>query len=185
LSLADNTGQVKAGLLVSAEGGITEDPAPSQLTTARLYHILNLGEYHPRALLIQGVPANSLWAWTAAAAVSASQSVVVSELSPAEIPRPSAGDSEDPDAETPAPVVTTRRETVLDIAVTFPAGETHYIIIRGIRAFNKIQLYNMDYRTDPQFERYDSSGWSYSAQEQTLVLKMKHRATVEHIRIFY
>jgi hypothetical protein len=73
----------------------------------------------------------------------------------------------------------------MDIAVTFPAGETHYMIVRGIRAFNKIQLYNMDYRTDPQFERYDSSGWSYNAQEQTLILKMKHRATVEHIRIVY
>jgi hypothetical protein len=43
----------------------------------------------------------------------------------------------------------------------------------------------MDFRTDPQFERYDSSGWSYNAQEQTLLLKMRHRATVEHVRIFY
>jgi hypothetical protein len=43
----------------------------------------------------------------------------------------------------------------------------------------------MDYRTDPQFERYDSSGWSYSSAEQTLLLKMKHREETEHIRIFY
>jgi hypothetical protein len=74
---------------------------------------------------------------------------------------------------------------ILDISVAFPAGETHYMIIRGVRPFAKIQLYNMDYRTDPQFERYDSSGWSYNAQEQTLIVKMKHRATVEHVRIFY
>jgi hypothetical protein len=76
-------------------------------------------------------------------------------------------------------------DDILDIAVSFPAGETHYMIIRGVRPFVKIQLYNMDFRTDPQFERYDSSGWSYNAQEQTLLLKMKHRTTVEHIRIFY
>jgi hypothetical protein len=74
---------------------------------------------------------------------------------------------------------------ILDISAAFPAGETHYMIIRGVRPFVKIQLYNMDYRTDPQFERYDSSGWSYNAQEQTLIVKMKHRATVEHVRIFY
>jgi hypothetical protein len=74
---------------------------------------------------------------------------------------------------------------VLDIAVSFPVGETHYMMIRGIRPFAKIQLYNIDYRTDPQFERYDSSGWVYSARDQILILKMKHRAAVEHVKIFY
>lgn len=76
-------------------------------------------------------------------------------------------------------------DTVLDISVSFPPGETHYMMIRGIRPFAKIQLYNMDYRTDPEFERYDSSGWIYAAADQILVLKMKHRAAVEHIKIFY
>jgi hypothetical protein len=74
---------------------------------------------------------------------------------------------------------------VLDISVSFPPGETHYMMIRGIRPFVKIQLYDMDYRTDPEFERYDSSGWIYAAADQILVLKMKHRAAVEHIKIFY
>jgi len=74
---------------------------------------------------------------------------------------------------------------VLDISVSFPAGETHYMIIRGISPFSRIQLYNMDFRTDPQFERYDSSGWSYVSQEQTLLVKMKHRENVEHIRIIF
>jgi hypothetical protein len=78
-----------------------------------------------------------------------------------------------------------QENNVLDISVSFPAGETHYMMIRGVRPFSKIQLYNIDFRTDPQFERYDSSGWVYSSQDQILVLKMKHRSTVEHIRIFY
>jgi hypothetical protein len=72
----------------------------------------------------------------------------------------------------------------LEIAVSFPPGETHHMIIRGVRPFTKIQLYNIDYRTDPQFERYDSSGWAYSSSEQTLLVKMKHRSAVEYIRIF-
>jgi hypothetical protein len=77
-----------------------------------------------------------------------------------------------------------RENNVLDISVSFPPGDTHYLMIRGIRPFSKIQLYGIDYRTDPQFERYDSSGWSYSASEQTLLIKMRHRDAVEHIRVF-
>ncbi|MDR1506712.1 MAG: hypothetical protein LBI67_06375 [Treponema sp.] len=72
-----------------------------------------------------------------------------------------------------------------DITVHFPAGETHYMLIRGVRPFVTLQLYGINYPTDPQFERYDSSGWVYSAQEQTLLVKMKHRSSAEHIRIFY
>jgi hypothetical protein len=82
-------------------------------------------------------------------------------------------------------VTTSQENNVLDIAVSFPVGETHYMLIRGLRPFVKLQLYGIDYRTDPQFERYDSSGWSFSSSEQTLLLKLKHRSQVEHIRIFY
>ena len=77
------------------------------------------------------------------------------------------------------------RDGVLDIAVDFPAGETHYMMLRGIKPFTKIQLYGIDFRTDSEFERYDSSGWAYSSSEQTLLLKMKHKSPTEHIRIFF
>jgi hypothetical protein len=87
---------------------------------------------------------------------------------------------------TAAPAVSASQENkILDISVSFPAGETHYMMIRGVRPFEKIQLYSIDFRTDPQFERYDSSGWVYAAEDQILVLKMKHRAATEHVRIFY
>jgi hypothetical protein len=128
---------------------MSENVETPELSTARLYRILNPGAYAPRALSI-GAPVNSIWAWTAAQAVSAVQ-----------------------------------ENNILDISVTFPAGEAHYMIVHGIRPFTRIQLYGMDFRTDPQFERYDSSGWSYAASEQILLLKMKHRGTVEHVRIVY
>ena len=149
LSMGDASGMVKTGLVISDTGEISESPQTSALTTARLYRILNPGDFYPRAVAI-GATANSIWTWTAAQTVTASQD-----------------------------------NNVMDIAVTFPAGETHYMIIRGVRPFTKIQLYNMDFRTDPQFERYDSSGWSYISQEQTLILKMKHKAEKEDIKIFY
>jgi len=73
----------------------------------------------------------------------------------------------------------------LNLAVSFPVGMTHYVIMRGVRPFIKIQIHDMDWRTDSQFERYDSSGWIYYPQGQTLILKLRHRATVENIRVFY
>jgi hypothetical protein len=74
---------------------------------------------------------------------------------------------------------------MLDLTVVFPRGETHYMFIRGVRPFTQIQLYNIPYRTDPRFESYDSSGWTYSPSEQTLMVKMKHQLPTEHIQIFY
>ena len=82
-------------------------------------------------------------------------------------------------------ISTVQQNDTLDINVRFPAGETHYMLIRGIRQFSRIQLYGMDFRSDPQFERYDSSGWVYYPQEQILVLKMKHRTAEERVRIIY
>jgi len=82
-------------------------------------------------------------------------------------------------------ITTVMENNVLDISISFPVNETHYIIIRGIKPFGKIQLHGTDFRSDPQFERYDSSGWSYIAGDQTLLVKMKHRTAEEHIRIYF
>ncbi|MDR3145737.1 MAG: hypothetical protein LBU21_05620 [Treponema sp.] len=77
-----------------------------------------------------------------------------------------------------------REGQVLDIAVSFPAGESHYLLLQGIGPFYRLQFYGMDWRSDPNFERYDSSGWAYHAQERILALKVKHRTAVEHVRIY-
>jgi hypothetical protein len=73
----------------------------------------------------------------------------------------------------------------LNIAFSFPANMAHYTIIRGIRPFIKMQIHGMDWRTDSQFERYDSSGWVYYPQDQILILKLRHRSQSESIRIIY
>jgi len=73
----------------------------------------------------------------------------------------------------------------LNIDISFQAGLAHYMIIKGIRPFIKIQMHGQDWRTDSQFDRYDSSGWIYYSQDQTLILKLKHRTAQESIRIFY
>jgi len=73
----------------------------------------------------------------------------------------------------------------LNISVAFPANMAHFMIIRGVRPFLRIQIHGMDWRTDSQFERYDSSGWMYFPEDQTLILKIRHRSATESVRIIY
>jgi len=73
----------------------------------------------------------------------------------------------------------------LNITSSFPSSMTHHMIIRGVRPFIKLQIHGMDWRTDAQFERYDSSGWVYYPEQQILILKLRHRATVETVTVFY
>ena len=80
----------------------------------------------------------------------------------------------------------TQNERQMDIRVTFPAGETHYLMLRNIRPFPLLQIYENNWRRAIDFESYyDSSGWYYFESEQTLVLKIRHRQNVENIRILY
>ena len=148
ISLQDNAGAVPAFVNVS-EAGRFSNAGANIISAAKIAGIVSPGDYYPRAVVI-GSGVNSLWTWTVASTVTATQ-----------------------------------ENNVLDIAASFPTGETHHMMIRGVRPFNKIQIYNMDYPTDSQFEIYDSSGWVYSSQEQILTVKLKHRGPVEHIKIFY
>ncbi|MDE6706310.1 MAG: hypothetical protein K2J81_10475 [Treponemataceae bacterium] len=71
------------------------------------------------------------------------------------------------------------------ITIDFPADDTHYLIIKGIRPFEGIEIYGMPFRTDPRFESYNSSGYVYDEQTQTLFLKSRHKTDREIIRLTY
>jgi len=73
----------------------------------------------------------------------------------------------------------------LNISFSFPVSSIHHVIISGIKPFLSLQIHDTNWRTDNQYERYDSSGWVYHQQEQILVLKLRHREPVENIKIVY
>lgn len=73
----------------------------------------------------------------------------------------------------------------ITLSVDFPLSYTHYIIINGIPLFKSIYIYDMAFRTDPRFETYNSSGYVYQADKQTLLLKSRHRSEIETIRLIY
>ena len=71
----------------------------------------------------------------------------------------------------------------MTLSIDFPTGLSHYLIISGIPQFKRIQIYGMDFRTDPRFETYNSSGYVYVADQRTLLLKSRHRSQVERVSI--
>ncbi len=76
-------------------------------------------------------------------------------------------------------------ESSMRITASFPQGDTHYMVIKGIKPFGRIQIYGMDFRTDPRFETYNSSGYRYEAETETLFLKMRHKAEYEDVVIWF
>ncbi len=72
----------------------------------------------------------------------------------------------------------------IDIRIQFPLGNTHYIIINGVPTFHaNIEIQGMPFRTDPRFETYNSSGYVYQSDTQTLFLKSRHKSQSELIRL--
>ena len=73
---------------------------------------------------------------------------------------------------------------ILSFRISSKADDTHYLIIRGIRPFYRIQIHGIDFRTDSRFEIYNSSGYVYDERTRTLLLKMKHKKDDEDIVLF-
>lgn len=69
--------------------------------------------------------------------------------------------------------------------IDFPENLTHYLILKGIPQFSTIYIYNMAFRTDPRFETYNSSGYVYKQNTQTLLLKSRHKSQLENVRFEY
>ncbi len=74
-------------------------------------------------------------------------------------------------------------EGSLTLTIDFPINLTHYLITKNIPAFNSIYIYGMAFRTDPRFETYNSSGYVYKSETKSLLLKSRHKAQNENIRL--
>ncbi len=69
--------------------------------------------------------------------------------------------------------------------IDFPRGLSHYIILKGIKPFSAIQIYGLNFHTDPRFETYNSSGYVLIKQRNILLLKSRQKSQHEIIKIFY
>ena len=71
------------------------------------------------------------------------------------------------------------------LGIAFQQSYTHYLMVSGIKSFNKIFIYDMAFRTDPRFETYNSSGYVHQKDNDVLLLKSRHRSANEVIRLVY
>ncbi len=67
----------------------------------------------------------------------------------------------------------------------FPVTEIYHSIITGISPFSGIQIYELDYATDPRFETYNAPGYVYQESTGTLLLRYRQRNEIEEMQLFY
>ena len=73
----------------------------------------------------------------------------------------------------------------VDLNIEFTQSYTQHIIFKGIPTFHsRIEIQGMMFRSDPNFESYNSSGYVYQEANQTLFIKSRHRNRSELIRLF-
>ena len=76
-------------------------------------------------------------------------------------------------------------EGIVSINMEFPLNSSEYIYLKGVPNFHsKIEIQQLQYRSDPTFESYNSSGYVYNFDTQSLYLKSRHKARVELVRIW-
>ena len=67
---------------------------------------------------------------------------------------------------------------------SFPVGDTHYLLIQGIRPLSSMIMHGIPWKPDPEYFRY-TDGWSYDEGTQTLYVKLTHRLESEELVLNY
>jgi len=67
---------------------------------------------------------------------------------------------------------------------SFPEGDTHYLLIQGLRPMSSVILHGIPWKSDPEYFRY-TDGWVYDEQSQTFFLKLTHRLDTEELVLNY
>jgi hypothetical protein len=75
-------------------------------------------------------------------------------------------------------------ETQYRFVFSFPVGDTHYLLIQGIRPFTSMVMHGIPWKSDPEYFRY-TDGWVYEESTQTLYVKLTHRLESEELVLNY
>lgn len=76
-------------------------------------------------------------------------------------------------------------DEVVTLELDFVQDQIQHVIFKEIPPFNSIYIYDIAYRTDPRFETYNSSGYVYKNENGTLLLKSRHKAEKEIVKLDY
>ncbi len=73
----------------------------------------------------------------------------------------------------------------VNMTIDFPTERTHYLTVTGVPTFHsQIEIQKIRFRSDPNFEAYNSSGYIYDEDSKTLFLKSRHKSQQELVRLF-
>ncbi len=78
-----------------------------------------------------------------------------------------------------------QRADGFEITLDFAAGETHYVVIRGVEPFEYMEMYGQRWNGDWRFQNYNVGGWFYNRDTQTLFMKIRHRNKIERLRFYW
>jgi len=67
---------------------------------------------------------------------------------------------------------------------SFPVGDTHHLLIQGIRPLTSMIMHGISWKSDPEYFRY-TDGWVYDESTQTLYVKLTHRLETEELVLNY
>ena len=67
---------------------------------------------------------------------------------------------------------------------SFPVGDTHYMLIQGIRPLTSMIMHGIPWKSDSEYFRY-TDGWVYDEDTQTLYVKLTHRLETEELVLNY
>jgi hypothetical protein len=67
---------------------------------------------------------------------------------------------------------------------SFPVGDTHYLLIQGIRPMTSVLMHGILWKSDLEYFRY-TDGWAYAEDTQTLFVKLTHRMETEELVLNY
>ena len=76
-------------------------------------------------------------------------------------------------------------DNTVSFETSFSKSDTHYMIVHGVKPFTSIEIYGLAFRTDPRFETYNSSGYVYEPEFETLLLKYRQRSATETVRLYH
>jgi hypothetical protein len=74
-----------------------------------------------------------------------------------------------------------QRADGFEITFDFAAGETHYVVIRGLEPFSGMEMYGQPWNGDRRFQIYDVGGWYYEQGKEVFFVKLRHRSNIERL----
>jgi hypothetical protein len=71
------------------------------------------------------------------------------------------------------------------ITINYPEAQIHHLFIHGLPPFSTVEIQGTPWSSDPRFETYNASGYTYDGESRTLLLRIRQRTPTEIVGFTY